>query len=81
MNLTPKTKDLAAEWAEARLLYPLYSALAREFVIDLPACDDLEAGREKSAATVGRASSRMASGNGPEEYRSINCASSFRPQA
>ncbi len=45
MKLTPKTKDLAAEWAEARLLYPLYSALAREFVIDLPACDDLETGR------------------------------------
>ena len=43
MSLTPKTKDLAAEWREARLLYPLYSALAREFVIDLPACDDLEA--------------------------------------
>ena len=44
MTLTPKKKDLAAEWREARLLYPLYSALAREFVIDLPACDDLEAG-------------------------------------
>ena len=45
MTLKPKTKDLAAEWREARLLYPLYSALAREFVIDLPACDDLESGR------------------------------------
>ena len=44
MTLKPKTKDLAAEWREARLLYPLYSALAREFVIDLPACDDLESG-------------------------------------
>ena len=42
MSLTPKTKDLVAEWREARLLYPLYSALAREFVIDLPACHDLE---------------------------------------
>jgi hypothetical protein len=43
MSLTPKTKDLVAEWREARHLYPLYSALAREFVIDLPACNDLEA--------------------------------------
>ena len=42
MTVTPKKKDLAAEWREARLLHPLYSALAREFVIDLPACDDLE---------------------------------------
>ena len=44
MTLKPKKKDLAAEWREARLLHPLYSALAREFVIDLPACDDLESG-------------------------------------
>ncbi len=43
MSVTPKTKDLVAEWREARLLHPLYSALAREFVIDLPACQDLEA--------------------------------------
>ncbi len=44
MTLTPKTKDLAAEWSEARLLHALYSALAREFVIDQPACHDLEIG-------------------------------------
>jgi hypothetical protein len=44
MTVTPKTKDLASEWREARLLHPLYSALAREFVIELPACQDLEAG-------------------------------------
>jgi hypothetical protein len=44
MSVTPKTKDLVAEWREARLLHPLYSALAREFVIELPACQDLEAG-------------------------------------
>ena len=44
MTLTPKMTDLAAEWRDARLLHPLYSALAREFVIDLPACDDLEIG-------------------------------------
>jgi len=42
MTVTAKTKDLAAEWREARLLHPLYSALAREFVIDLPPCTDLE---------------------------------------
>jgi len=46
MSVTPKTKDLVAEWSEARLLHPLYSALAREFVIDLPACQDLEAAIE-----------------------------------
>src|SRR5882757_8473588 len=44
MTLPLKTKDLATEWREARLLHPLYSALAREFVIDLPACDELETG-------------------------------------
>jgi hypothetical protein len=44
MTVTSKTKDLASEWREARLLHPLYSALAREFVIELPCCDDLEAG-------------------------------------
>jgi hypothetical protein len=38
--------ELAAEWRDARLLYPLYAALAREFVIDLPACADLEAGAD-----------------------------------
>jgi hypothetical protein len=43
MTLTPPLHDLAAEWRTARLLYPLYAALAREFVIDLPSCNDLEA--------------------------------------
>ena len=37
----PKT-DLAAEWCNARLLYPIYTALLREFAIDTPACADLE---------------------------------------
>jgi len=50
MTLTPKMKDLATEWREARLLHPLYSALAREFVIDLPACRDLETGRRNPPA-------------------------------
>ena len=47
MTLKPKTQDLAAEWREARLLHPLYSALGREFVIELPSsCPDLESGLE-----------------------------------
>jgi hypothetical protein len=44
MTPTPQLSDLAAEWRDARLLYPLYATLAREFVIDLPAHSDLEAG-------------------------------------
>jgi len=47
MTLKPKSQDLAAEWREARLLHPLYSALGREFVIELPSsCPDLESGLE-----------------------------------
>lgn len=46
MTLKPKTQDLAAEWREARLLHPLYNALGREFVIELPSCPDLESGLE-----------------------------------
>jgi hypothetical protein len=41
-----KVDDLAVEWRAARLLYPLYAALAREFVIDLPPCADLESGMD-----------------------------------
>ena len=41
--MTSPTNDLAAEWKDALQLYPLYAALGREFVIDLPACNDLEA--------------------------------------
>ena len=36
------TPDLAALWSSARHLHPIYSELAREFVIDLPACPELE---------------------------------------
>lgn len=36
------TPDLAALWLSARRLHPIYAELAREFVIDLPACSDLE---------------------------------------
>lgn len=41
MTFAP-TADSAREWADARALYPIYSALAREFVIDVPPCDALE---------------------------------------
>jgi hypothetical protein len=34
--------DLAAIWASARRLHPIYAELAREFVIEAPACADLE---------------------------------------
>jgi hypothetical protein len=36
--------DLAAVWSSARRLHPIYAELAREFVIDSPACADLEGG-------------------------------------
>ena len=36
--------DLAALWSSARRLHPIYAELAREFVIDAPACHDLETG-------------------------------------
>ena len=43
MTPTSQLSELAAEWRDARLLYPLYAALAREFVIELPPHSDLEA--------------------------------------
>src|SRR5580693_4628645 len=46
MTPTSQLSELAAEWRDARLLYPLYAALAREFVIDLPSHADLEAGAD-----------------------------------
>ncbi len=39
-------KDPAAQWNTARRLYPIYFELAREFVIDVQPCADLEAGVE-----------------------------------
>ncbi len=44
--MTPQLSQLAAEWRAARLLHPIYVALAREFVIEVPSCGDLEAGAE-----------------------------------
>src|SRR5438552_5548660 len=43
----PELNQLTAEWSAARILYPTYSALAREFVIDLTPCIDLETGVEQ----------------------------------
>jgi hypothetical protein len=45
-TMTANLDVLTAEWATALLLYPTYSALAREFVIDLEPCADLESGTE-----------------------------------
>lgn len=45
---TPGAGEIAAEWQELLVLYPLYSALGREFVIDIPPCSDLEAGAQAS---------------------------------
>lgn len=48
--MTPISSELSTEWQEARQLYPLYAALARECVIDLPSCEDLEVGIEAPSA-------------------------------
>ena len=50
------TPDLAAIWLSARRLHPIYAELAREFVIDVPGCADLEA----QADTPGRESVEQA---------------------
>jgi len=44
MSTTPDLNELSMQWRTALLLYPLYAALARECVIELPPCADLEAG-------------------------------------
>ncbi len=50
--MTPATpeQDPAAQWKSARQLYPIYYELAREFVIDVKPCADLEAGVETPGA-------------------------------
>jgi hypothetical protein len=45
MNRTDLT-ELTTHWNVARLLHPAYAALAREFVIELEPCADLESGIE-----------------------------------
>jgi hypothetical protein len=56
MTTSSPAPDLAAQWEAARRLYPIYSELAREFVIDVKPCADLEAG----ADTPGRESVEQA---------------------
>jgi hypothetical protein len=43
MSAIPDLNELSTQWRTARVLYPLYAALARECVIELPPCADLEA--------------------------------------
>jgi hypothetical protein len=49
MTRNANAYDPTGEWYSARLLYPLYTALAREFVIDLNPCRDLEAGADPAS--------------------------------
>jgi hypothetical protein len=56
MNPTTPVQDLAAQWNSARRLYPIYFELAREFVIEVKSCPDLESGVE----TPGRESVEQA---------------------
>jgi hypothetical protein len=46
MNPSVPQQDLTTQWSLARKLYPIYFELAREFVIDVKPCADLEAGVE-----------------------------------
>ncbi len=56
MTSTSPAPDLANQWQSARRLYPIYFEIAREFVIDVQPCADLEAG----ADTPGRESVEQA---------------------
>jgi len=42
----PTIPNLAAIWASARRVHPIYAELAREFTIDVPVCPALEAAEE-----------------------------------
>lgn len=46
MNPSTPAQDLVTQWNNARMLYPIYIELAREFAIDIQACTDLEAGAQ-----------------------------------
>lgn len=46
MTTLPHASGPAAEWKTAQILHSLYSALAQEFVIELPPCSELESGEE-----------------------------------
>jgi len=51
MTRNANAYDPTGEWYSARLLYRLYTALAREFVIDLNPCSDLESGADPASQT------------------------------
>jgi hypothetical protein len=42
MTVKPQSGNSNSEWQDAQVLYPLYAALAREFVIDQPSCRELQ---------------------------------------
>ena len=46
MTPSPQPQDLPTQWNAALRLYPIYVQLAREFVIEVQPCGDLEAGTE-----------------------------------
>src|SRR5437660_11892595 len=46
MTPSPQPPDLPTQWNAALRLYPIYVQLAREFVIEVQPCGDLEAGTE-----------------------------------
>lgn len=48
MISNPQSGNFSSEWQDAQVLYPLYAALAREFVIDQPSCRELEDGSAAS---------------------------------
>ena len=52
--MTPSTpqQDLSTQWNIARRLYPIYFELAREFVIDVKSCPDLEASVDSPGAEI-----------------------------
>ncbi len=42
----PRGNDPAAAWNSAKLLHTVYTAVAREFMIDIPPCAELESGAD-----------------------------------
>jgi hypothetical protein len=52
MNEQETTLSLEAEWQAARLIHPLYCALARECGIEAPPCDEVDGEAEASQETL-----------------------------
>jgi hypothetical protein len=44
MKVSTQLSELSRQWRMSRLLHPLYVALSREFVLEMPVCADLEGG-------------------------------------